>query len=1272
MEGVRGVEMMWMIVELIMFFILQWNARSLIANGQELKRFVAAFKDRPALICVQETWLKPTLSFVLPGYVCLRKDRNVVGGGCAVFIREEIQHRRINVKTDLECVAVEVWSVSGRFTLINFYNPCSQLEVNKLDDVMDQVRNPVIWTGDFNAHNPLWGSKSKDKNGAVLEDFFDNHSLVMLNDGRATRFQVGSGKLSCLDLTFASAELARCGEWDLMDCYTMGSDHFPILSRFGRELKVEEGGGVERLDYCKADWDRFRQELFVGLGEVCSEGNVEEWSRSFCYTVSKAVQKSVPVKRSRKERRIVPWWNKTCNEAVRARNIAYRQLRKSPVEEHVIVYKRLRARARRVIKEAKKESWRKFCGTIGVETTVGQLWGMVHKMTGINRSRTMPVLVQGEVESVSCKEKANLLVKTYQRVHSSNNVSREGQLRRGQMLEQEGYKLRANTDNNDVFNVFFSMQELKRAIGRGRNTTPGRDGLGYEVFKQMDDMALGELLALMNTVWQEGIPAEWKHAVVVPILKPGKEASSPDSYRPIALTAVMCKVMERMVTDRLVYYLERQDYFAPHQSGFRLGRGTMDAVLGLDRDIKRALVNREVVVAVFLDIERAYDMLWKEGLVLKLYDAGIRGRMLNWIREFLVDRTIQVKVGGVLSDTVAVDNGTPQGSVISPVLFNIMVNDMLDDVGVGFGRSLFADDGAVWKKGRNVDHVMREMQRALDRVQGWADKWGFRLSVDKSKYVVFGRKKQIGNQGLKLYNEQLEKVKVFKFLGIWMDERLTYRAHVEKIGVRCEKVINVMRCLTGCTWGADRNTMMMIYRAMVRSIIDYGCLAYGSAAKTTLAKLDVVQARALRVCTGAFPTTPISALLVEAGEAPLRLRRDKLTLNYWVKVKGFTSAIPSKELQTECWEFSKGQSRLNRRPCMEEISNYIEKLGFKKAEVAPTVCWSPVPQWLWVEADLDMEIKELICRGAIGNVMEGVERHLESKWGGYSRIYTDGSRNPDSKRVGFGMYVPDVNLCQSRRLTDGTSIFSAELVALLWALWWVEEGGWKDVVICTDSLSALMALGGAEGGVARKDITGEILINIMNLERRGFNIGFVWVPAHVGVYGNERADQLAKESLDRDVVDLRVPLGKMECRSLIHEEIQRQWQKEWEEDCRGRKLYNIQPSVQSRTRVPLSRQYDIKVTRLRLGHCALAGGLALVGKHQDGRCQNCGEVETVKHVMLHCPEYAAQRRELFKALEAKGVKTFSLPTLLGDGVKQQECAEELIKFLLSTGLYHRI
>lgn len=156
----------------------------------------------------------------------------------------------------------------------------------------------------------------------------------------------------------------------------------------------------------------------------------------------------------------------------------------------------------------------------------------------------------------------------------------------------------------DVVNVFFSIDELKRAIDAGRKSAPGMDNLHYEMFHHVSDVLLDEMLSLMNESWRQGqLPKAWKHAVVVPVLKPGKDPSSPSSYRPIALTSVLCKLMERMVTDRLVHFLETKGALVDYQSGFRKGRSTMDNVVALDYEIRRAFANKESLVAVFLDIE---------------------------------------------------------------------------------------------------------------------------------------------------------------------------------------------------------------------------------------------------------------------------------------------------------------------------------------------------------------------------------------------------------------------------------------------------------------------------------------------------------------------------------------------------------------------------------------------------------------------------------------------------------------------------------------------
>ena len=153
-------------------YILQWNARSLIANGQELKRFVSTLENKPEVICIQETWLKSCLDFVICGYESVRCDRErAAGGGCATFVREGCLFMKVEVRVELECVVVRLREQNGWIYIVNYYNPCKAIIVSELEEVMGQVGSPCIWVGDFNAHNPLWGSRIKDRNGCNVEEF---------------------------------------------------------------------------------------------------------------------------------------------------------------------------------------------------------------------------------------------------------------------------------------------------------------------------------------------------------------------------------------------------------------------------------------------------------------------------------------------------------------------------------------------------------------------------------------------------------------------------------------------------------------------------------------------------------------------------------------------------------------------------------------------------------------------------------------------------------------------------------------------------------------------------------------------------------------------------------------------------------------------------------------------------------------------------------------------------------------------------------------------
>lgn len=271
---------------------------------------------------------------------------------------------------------------------------------------------------------------------------------------------------------------------------------------------------------------------------------------------------------------------------------------------------------------------------------------------------------------------------------------------------------------------------------------------------------------MYNRAWTNGtIPQAWRHSITVPILKAGKDQSNISSYRPISLTSTIGKVMERLVTNRLTYYVEKQDLLTNVQTGFRKGKSTIDQVIRLQDTINKFNNNRGYTVAVFIDFQSAYDMLWRKGLLTKLSKMGISGNVFNYIREFLTNRTMQVRIGNELSDTYTLENGTPQGSVISPLLFLIMINDLPNEI-KQTETTLFADDSCVFKSGKTLDVIVRKIQDSLNKLSHWCDVNGFKISMEKTVAVLFTHRKDTIENLLKINGHVLRVDNKAKFLGI--------------------------------------------------------------------------------------------------------------------------------------------------------------------------------------------------------------------------------------------------------------------------------------------------------------------------------------------------------------------------------------------------------------------------------------------------------------------------------------------------------------------------
>lgn len=698
---------------------------------------------------------------------------------------------------------------------------------------------------------------------------------------------------------------------------------------------------------------------------------------------------------------------------------------------------------------------------------------------------------------------------------------------------------------------------------------------------------------------------------MLPFPKAGKDPHDASSYRPIALTSTLCKVMERLVANRLVWYLEKHSILTNVQTGFRKNRSTLDQIIRLQDVINRSLRNSGHTLCVFLDFEKAFDMLWRAGLMVKLKSYGINGHMYDWIRDFLSERTIQVRVGADLSTVHKIENGTPQGAMISPILFICMVNDLpdgLDEV----ESSLFADDSAIYKMGRNMAHLERVVQRNLDRIQSWCDMWGFRISTEKTVAVPFTNSNATVN--LKVNGNPIKCVKETKFLGMIFDRKLTWRSHIDHVVTKCKKRLNLMRAVSGKHWGASQKTLLLIYRALIRSVIDYGSIAYDNAAQSQLDRLDSIQCQALRISTGAMTGTSLAVMQAHCGEMPLQLRRLKSQTEYSVKVKNSSGHVAEGVFQDH-WTEHYGRFTDRNQPIAVKTSGFHEKHDNLKVTGPQT---GNVPPWLMDPPRVDDSLTNKGNKHEQPEALLALSRCLIDHYSDCTRVYTDASKTTDGK-VGVGCYIEasahNGEEKTSQRVTDNVSVYAGEMAAIRLAIQSVAKvTGDAPVAVFSDSLSAVRSIESHHSS-SRPNILQDILVSTSSIKS---GVTLVWVPSHIGIHGNEIADRLACEGSKKPAVDNDIGLELTEAYSAVDDWCRGKWQQDWTQRSHGHYSQIVSNVMTTTLRQYANRGVEVTANRLQFGRCRLNAYLHQINRHATGLCDKCGVPETVQHYVMEC------------------------------------------------------
>jgi hypothetical protein len=230
---------------------------------------------------------------------------------------------------------------------------------------------------------------------------------------------------------------------------------------------------------------------------------------------------------------------------------------------------------------------------------------MVRKISGRGTQTTINHLILNNTLVTDISEISNILAETFFYNSSTSHYTPEFQQYK---KTQERNTLHFKSKNTETYNMPFTKTELQDTIKNSHDTSPGPDNIHYQFLKHLPENSLQLLLHLFNNIWTSGeFPVQWQQGIVIPIPKPNKDYADPNSYRPIALTSCLCKTMERMVNSRLVYYLESNGIISNLQSGFRKQRCTTDQLVRLETWVREGLANREHVVAVLFDLEKAYD-----------------------------------------------------------------------------------------------------------------------------------------------------------------------------------------------------------------------------------------------------------------------------------------------------------------------------------------------------------------------------------------------------------------------------------------------------------------------------------------------------------------------------------------------------------------------------------------------------------------------------------------------------------------------------------------
>lgn len=434
-------------------------------------------EHKPEVICLQETHLNAKHTHFLTQYTVFRKDRDGCthsSGGVALVVQKSIACHEISLQTNLEAVAMRAIIFNKLITVCSLYIPPDyHLQANDFETLVDQLPQPFILMGDFNAHHQLWGSARADTRGRLIEKFLLSSGNCLFNKKQPTYYNTTHNNYSAIDLAIGSPTLFPLVEWSVTP-NPYGSDHFPVALTAIDSPTIPTH--AQRFREEEADWKKFRVMSQLSYASI-EKLDIDEATDIITAHIIEAAHSSIPQTSGRNNNKRRPWWNEACKLARKEQNKAWAALRRYPTTENLIAFKRAKAKGRRIRREAKTDSWKTFLSSINSYTDTYKVWKRISALQGRNTNTLPLVSTAGD----TLEDQANALGQHFESVSSSAHHTAQF-LEHKKVMERQ--PLRRKKDRMG-YNCPFTKHEFAVALSTCRKTSPGADKITYEMLKHV-------------------------------------------------------------------------------------------------------------------------------------------------------------------------------------------------------------------------------------------------------------------------------------------------------------------------------------------------------------------------------------------------------------------------------------------------------------------------------------------------------------------------------------------------------------------------------------------------------------------------------------------------------------------------------------------------------------------------------------------------------------------------------------------------------------------